>query len=201
MKSKPFPFRRWIRILVFLLILPGCTWEAIAQEYRLTKEGSELLITGTSTLHDWEIVAEDPAGSLQVDATGELPNLKNLHFSVVSESLKSGKESMDKNTYKALETDKYEQIVFRMVKVKEIKPVVSSEKRYKALLEGDLTIAGKTKRIDLECVLTLGEGRASLKGKEPLKMTEYGIDPPKALLGTIKTGDDVEIHFNTHWKR
>ena len=32
-------------------------------------------------------------------------------------------------------------------------------------------------------------------------MTDYKIDPPKALLGTIKTGDDVLIKFNTILKK
>lgn len=27
-------------------------------------------------------------------------------------------------------------------------------------------------------------------------MTDYGIKPPKAMLGTLKTGDEVEIVFN-----
>ena len=39
-----------------------------------------------------------------------------------------------------------------------------------------------------------------LEGKKALKMTDYNIEPPKALLGTITTGDDIEVHFNTVWK-
>jgi hypothetical protein len=26
-------------------------------------------------------------------------------------------------------------------------------------------------------------------------MSDYGIDPPTAMLGTLKTGDDVVVHF------
>jgi hypothetical protein len=28
-------------------------------------------------------------------------------------------------------------------------------------------------------------------------MTDFGIDPPKALLGTIKTGDEIEVKFKS----
>jgi hypothetical protein len=32
-------------------------------------------------------------------------------------------------------------------------------------------------------------------------MTDYGIEPPKALMGTIKTGDDIVVHLDTVWKK
>ena len=34
-----------------------------------------------------------------------------------------------------------------------------------------------------------------------MKMTDYGIEPPKALLGTIKTGDDIKIIFKTVFQK
>jgi len=29
----------------------------------------------------------------------------------------------------------------------------------------------------------------------PIKMTDYGIKPPTALFGRLKTGDDVKVNF------
>jgi len=31
-------------------------------------------------------------------------------------------------------------------------------------------------------------------------MTEFGIEPPKAMMGTIKSGDDIVVKFNTYLK-
>ena len=70
----------------------------------------------------------------------------------------------------------------------------------KVVASGDLTIAGKTNKVDLPFTLTVSDGKAVLEGKIPLKMTDFGIEPPKALLGTIKTGDEIEVHYNTVWK-
>jgi len=171
-----------------------------AQHFKLSNGEGEVMVTGTSTLHDWEEVAEQKSGSITLDNTGDLPKISMLKFTVEAESLKSGKGGMDKNTYKALETKKHKQIVFELKSVKSISPVTSASNKYKVVATGNLTIAGSTNNIDLPFNMTLNNGTVSLEGKKALKMTDFNVDPPKALLGTITTGDDIEVHYNTVWK-
>ncbi|NDV16548.1 YceI family protein [Muricauda sp. TY007] len=171
-----------------------------AQNFKLNNGEGKVVVTGTSTLHDWEEVAEQKSGSITLDNTGELPKINALKFTVEAESLKSGKGAMDKNTYKALETKKYKQIVFELKSVKSISPITANSNRYKVVATGNLTIAGSTNTIDLPFNLTIKDDRVLLEGKKPLKMTDYNIEPPKALLGTITTGDEIEVLFNTVWK-
>lgn len=190
---------RLIGMSTAILLLSGSP--AIAQEFSLKSGTDDLLVTGTSTLHDWEITVEEKSGTLALDTSGELPALQRLDLKIVAESLKSGKGSMDRNTYNALNTDDHKDIRFRMKRMLSLDPVQSPGRQYKAVLGGTLTVAGQSKEIDLECFLTIESGRVLIKGSEPLRMTDYGIEPPKALLGTIKTGDEIEIHFNTVWTR
>nr|WP_297789468.1 YceI family protein [uncultured Allomuricauda sp.] len=195
-KKRTFSIKSVILLMTFGLIPIALA----AQSYQISTSEGEVMVTGTSTLHDWEEVAEQKSGSISLDNTGELPKINTLNFKVEAESLKSGKGAMDKNTYKALNTKKYKEIVFDMKSVKSISPVVSVSNRYKVVATGDLTIAGSTKTIDLPFNMTINGTKVMLEGKKALKMTDYGVEPPKALLGTITTGDDIEVHFNTIWK-
>ena len=183
---------------VFLLMtLPAMV---AAQEFKPVTQKGEVTVTGTSTLHDWEIVAEQTSGILIVNTEEETPKIEKLEFQVLAESLKSGKGGMDKNTYNALNTEKYPNISFKMLEVADIQPIISTSNRFKVKASANLTIAGTTRKTDVSFTLSLGD-ELKIEGVKPLKMTTYKIEPPKALLGTIKTGDAVEVHFNTVWTK
>jgi polyisoprenoid-binding protein YceI len=189
-----------LKAVIFWLSFALVPMALFAQDFTLNNSEGEVLVTGTSTLHDWEEVAEQKSGSINLDKTGELPQIKSLKFVVEAESLKSGKGAMDKNTYKALDTKTHKQIVFEMKNVKSISPITATSNKYKVVATGNLTISGSTKNIDLPFKLSINGDKVVLEGKKALKMTDYNIEPPKALLGTITTGDDIEVHFNTVWK-
>ena len=62
---------------------------------------------------------------------------------------------------------------------------------------GNLNIAGKSRTIPLSLDLTSwSSGSYNILGTVKFKMSEFGIEPPTAMFGTISTGDDVTIVFN-----
>ena len=183
-----------IAILGFSVMFLLVSNKIYSQEYTLNTQKSSLIVFGTSNVHDWEIETENPKGSILLDVTGKF-QIQNLKIVVQAESLKSGKRGMDKNTYKALNTDKFKTIEFQLVNADEITDVGNGNVKVKS--KGDLTISGVTKRISLDFTLNLLNNTVSLVGEKTIKMTDYGIEPPKALFGTIKTGDEVKIKFNT----
>lgn len=185
--------RTGVSLIVMMILFMG---QINAQDFKLSNSASQLTVYGTSNLHDWDVKAEKQSGSISLDQSN---NVKQLQIVVEAESLKSGKGGMDKNTYKALNTGKHKNITFDMKSLKSISSTGGNN--YKVVVSGDLTIAGKTKRTDLEFTMTVASGKVVLKGSKSLKMTEYGVEPPKALLGTITTGDAVKIEFNTTFTR
>ncbi|MBO6880473.1 YceI family protein [Winogradskyella sp.] len=182
--------------LVFCLLL--FTKISVAQTYNLDDNASFLEVHGTSSLHDWHVDAETQNGKITVSNLDDL-ELNALSFSVESESLKSGKSGMDKNTYKALNTDEYKTITFKMSSVKSLELV--SDNNYKVSVIGDMTISGVTKSITIDLTLKLKDNKIWIEGEKSIKMTDYGIEPPKALLGTIKTGDDIKIIFKSVFQK
>jgi polyisoprenoid-binding protein YceI len=67
---------------------------------------------------------------------------------------------------------------------------------------GYLTIAGTTNKIDLYALGKVGsDGSITFSGSKKLKMTDYKIKPPTALMGTMTTGDEIEIVFQVTLKQ
>lgn len=183
---------KFLLSLAILLILS--TPQVYSQTFNLNNQASKLTISGTSSLHDWDIIAEQQKGQIVLNISNEL-KIEKLTLEVTAESLKSGKGAMDKNTYKALNTSKHKSINFQLTDVKQIK--MSENDSYNIEMAGNLTIAGVTKKLNLQLDMQVASDKVTLNGKKAFKMTDFGIKPPKALLGTITTGDEVTITFNT----
>ena len=183
-----------LNVMILLVITINLTQ---AQEFNLVKGESTLTVLGTSSLHDWHVTAENQSGKITFKNL-ETGQIEKLAIEIVSESLKSGKTAMDKNTYKALNTDKYKTISFQLIEIKEI----SNKGAGKFLVntQGDLTISGVKKRVPLEFSITIVGNKITLVGQKQIKMTDFNITPPKALLGTITTGNDITIKFSSIFK-
>lgn len=178
------------------LLMMGSIHNSTAQTFTVSNSASTLEIDGTSNIHDWTIVAKDQKGKLEAEIVeGQLVKISQLEFTVVAESLKSGKSGMDKNTYKALNTGKYKEIVYKMGKVNNIDCVSAGS--CKITTSGTLTVAGTSKPIDITFDAKVTGDKIILTGNKTLKMTDFKIDPPKAVFGTITTGDKLEITFKT----
>ncbi|MEO9804296.1 MAG: YceI family protein [Reichenbachiella sp.] len=154
-----------------------------AQTLKLEKAESTMEILGTSSLHDWESNVEE----FVVKAALADNQIRGIHFTAIVRSIKSGKSGMDNNTYKALEENKYPEIQFTTdqltIQGKEL------------LGKGELLIAGKSNEIPVRLTIN-NTSKLSVSGSIKIKMTDYGITPPTAVFGTIKTGDDITIQFD-----
>ncbi len=186
---------KFLSIILWGLLL---SFSASAQNgYALLLDSSSVVIKGTSSLHDWESNAEVIQGTstLTIDETGALTTISELVFNVEVESIKSGKSIMDGKTYGALKAKKHPQILFSLTEVSEI----TADSIFAT---GELTIAGKTKTVELAATYLVGEdGSLKVIGSEKILMTDYGMKPPKAMLGTLKTGDEVEVVYNVTYQK
>lgn len=187
-------------ILASFLILFLTSQISVAQNFSLNNKASKITIDGTSNIHDWQITSEEQQGNLvAVVDEGQLVKIDQLNFSVKAEGLKSGKGGMDKNTYKALKTDKNKEILFSLKKVNNID--CTNPGNCKVTVNGNLTIAGTTKPIDLIFNAKVNGNMIQLSGTKNLKMTDFKVDPPTAMFGTITTGDEVIIKFSTTFNK
>lgn len=183
-------------VLGSIIVMVATTQISVAQSFNVNNSASNLIIEGTSNIHDWEIEAKDQQGKLTAELSdGQLVKISQLDFNVKAESLKSGKGGMDKNTYKALNTDKYKTITYKLTKVENIDCTTAGN--CKVTATGNLTISGTTRPLEIIFDAKVNSDKIVLSGNKSIKMTDFKIDPPKAMFGTITTGDEVIIKFET----
>lgn len=175
-------------ITLILFLSPSAIF---AQTFTVANAESEMIIYGTSNVHDWEVDAEEFNGTASIMLEEDsLLSIDELEFIVLVEGIKSGKGGMDKKMYGALNPKKYSTITFVL---SDITDMTDST----LIANGDLTISGVTNAIQMQVSYeVLPDGSVSFKGSQPITMTDYDVDPPKAMFGTIKAGDDVTVTFD-----
>lgn len=153
-----------------------------------------LVISGTSSLHDWDMISEIATGKLQATIVGtKITEISSLVVEMPAESIKSGKGGMDKNAYKALKTNQHKTAKFTLKSAFQ-----NTDGTWN--LTGTFTFAGVSKIVSLKIKETTANGQTVLEGSYSFKLTDYKIDPPTALMGTVKTGDAVKISFILKFK-
>jgi polyisoprenoid-binding protein YceI len=65
-----------------------------------------------------------------------------------------------------------------------------------ATVAGDLTIAGQTRPVTLDLTIEPDGDAVRLKGRIPVRQTDFGIKPFTAMLGALKVKDDVEVDLD-----
>lgn len=147
-------------------------------------------VEGGSSLHDWEMISEKGAGQgVFVLENGQFKTAKSLSVSFVAETLKSGTKGLDSNAYKALKTDKNKEIRFAL---KEL-----SGQGANLMAKGDLTIAGVTKPVSFPVKMSSAGNKLTFEGNMQTRLTNFSITPPTALLGTVKTDDEIKLSFKS----
>ena len=157
---------------------------------------STLFIDGTSTIHDWTCDINKSSGAFVAGFQAASATLKfeSGSFTVEIEDIDCGKGSMNKKMRNALGGNKATNMTFKLASAT---TTSTADRTFSALLKGTLTMAGVTKPIDLSTSgKLLANNQVQLEGSVALVMSDFSIDPPTALLGTLHTGDKVTIRFN-----
>ncbi len=184
-----------ITIRILILFITVITLNSFGKSYELSKEGNEILINGTSNLHDWHMTVVVSNCDAEFKTEGfQLKNIDNVNFSCKASDIKSDYSIMDRKTYEALKADNYPIIKFSHLTNTEL---VSDDRKFKGSLRGNLNVAGITKEVTIHFTGALDDNNACwVKGSVDLKMSDFKIAPPTALLGTLKTGDNISVTFS-----
>ena len=177
----------------------GAPIHAAAQDAAaLVMTAARVSIAGTSNIHEFTAsttdvkvtqltLADGIAGPNLLAAVVNPGSLQAFEIVVKAGTLTSPKDGLDKNMWKALKTDKHPDIVFKLARL---------EGKAGALRAvGTLKIAGVEKEVAFDLKAAANASTVTVIGDVPLLMTDYGIAPPKAMLGMLKTDPKVTVKF------
>lgn len=175
----------------------------LAQTGMAVQPDSKVTLTGSSNVHDWSCKSSSFQATIELDSNYQTRPMAELAkpitkvaVTVPVKSLKCGKGKMDENMYKALRAEEFPDIRY-VLSTYEVDASLSTRDAFAAKTFGDLTVAGKTLRVEIPITALRNEG-GSMTGEGTLKllMTDFGIKPPVALLGTLRTKNEIQISFN-----
>lgn len=190
--------------LTIAFYLSFCSVLSAQTKYKISDSKEiEMKLSGTSTLHDWEMNTKTVSGEAQFSFkngnVNQLTALDNLNFSLAVLNLKSDNKELDKNAYKALKTKQYKNISYKLTS-----SIVTSltKNTYSLKTQGNLTVAGVTKEIimDVICLVKNNETIAC-NGTYKLNMTDFNVKPPSFMLGAMKTGEIITLDFTMVYQK
>jgi polyisoprenoid-binding protein YceI len=182
-----------------LLLAAGAGFLAVASaQSPLTIAKAKITIAGTSNVHDYTAttteasvtrvqIAAGIAGPAFWDDVQKPGALEAFDLTIRAESLKSAKDGLDKNMYKALKTKDHPQITFSLQRME------GTPGALKAI--GVLKIAGVEREVTLPLETARKGDNLAVSGVLDVLMTDYGIAPPKAMLGMVKADPKITITF------
>lgn len=169
----------------------------------LAVKSAKITIDGTSNVHDWTAstatvrvtrakLATGVGGPAFWDAVVKPGAVEAFEVTIPAAKLTSPRSGLDKNMHKALKVEQHPDIVFRL---KGLTAKAGTPGAFTAA--GTLRVAGVDKDVSLD--ITLGRSAQGLvvKGTTKLLMTDFGIEPPSALFGTVRSAPEVTISFQT----
>jgi polyisoprenoid-binding protein YceI len=157
---------------------------------------TKAVIKGSSSLHAWESKVTQIEGKGAFETKDdELVAVKDVEITIAVKGIKSKEgRQMDNKTYDTFKSDENPYIIFTLgnaaVKVNDSNMVTIEA-------SGKLAMAGNTQSVSLSASgKKLPNGDLQLSLSKKLKMTDFKMEPPVMLLGTIKVGDEITVEFD-----
>jgi len=162
---------------------------------------ARVTIAGSSNVIDWSATTT-AARTANVKVTSDLPGgdffwvgvlqpgaVSSFDLVVPVTALVSDRDNFTADLHKALKADQFPDIVFRLVRLE--------QRPGGAIAHGTLQVAGVVREVALPVVTSTRNGALWVSGSIDLMMTDFGIEPPTAMLGTLKTNPKVTVRFET----
>jgi len=180
---------------VALLAAPLFGFAAITATHQF-EPSSSLWIEGTSTVRSFKCVAKKLDAEIVAERTAVIAAfVSQATVRIPVAGLDCANGTMNGHMRKALKLEANPEIEFALASY-----VVNEQS---ATLQGDLTIAGEKRTVELPATVTddTESGMVRVKASKQINMKDWGVKPPSLMLGAMKVKELVTVSFDVSIKR
>lgn len=158
--------------------------------------GSKLNIKGTSNVTDFTCKCEEVFPRLQMTLNSTLTKaeFKKTALSLHAKKLDCGNKAMNNDMYETMKAEDFPTIQIELLD-SQLAELTDNWANLQA--SANLTIAGVTRKETFSIqAKKIDELQFRFKGAKSLKMTDYGMTPPRPMLGLIKVKDLIVLDLD-----
>lgn len=157
---------------------------------------SFIWIEGSSNVNEFTCKSDRVRGQARVSPDIGGTQATSVEVIIPVKGLDCGKRQMNRDMYRTLKADDYPEIQFELTQAYIVGDAPVEGNSYLIRVEGELTVAGETRHVAFEALGEMGAtNKYKIRGKKDILMTDFGIEPPTALLGLVKARDELVVHF------
>ncbi|WP_412068611.1 YceI family protein [Rubrivirga sp. IMCC43871] len=177
-----------MRLLVLALL--ASLGAAPAPRYDVAPE-SRLWIDGTATTGPWTCQADGVVGQAEGD-----PSAPSGRLAVPVRAFDCGSGLMNRDLAEALGADDHPTIAFDLDAVGRIAPA-PPDAWVEVVARGTLRLAGTARVVTVRARgRRRADGRVELDGRQPLRMSAFGVRPPSHAAGLVRAQDAIVVRFS-----
>jgi hypothetical protein len=197
-----------IMALLFCMLV-AATFTSKSQINYFIENTSHIFLSGTSNVMDYSCDCDELVQAGEVFFIEQLSEnkatFKNAIVKLKTKSFDCGNSLITGEMHSALQAKKHAYISIELKEIEIPNPatfLVKKNQWYLANGKADITIAGKTRRVDLVIKQQrISENEFRFGGTKSLKMTDFDIDPPTPAMGLIQVANEVEIKLDLKAKK
>lgn len=202
-------FSRLILLTIFAIIF-GMGEVAYSQLTYTPDQKSRLWIEGKSNINEFECQANQYfAEATLIDDNDPIEYRRQfedrvfMQVEIMVNGFECGRSRMNQDLQKALKSSEFPEITFTFDNATILAMPDDldneDENSFELDVQGSLTVAGQTREIRFTTKAYFVETyRIRAIGKTTIRMTDFGVEPPTALMGLVKAEDELIVNFDLY---
>lgn len=172
--------------------------------YTINNGQSSMSIQGGSNVRSWDANVTEINAQItaDIDALLALDSENNgvlrlSEFRIPVKKINSNNNTLTRNIHKYLKESDHPEIFFTLDEAT-VKPSSNgNSNEFEVITKGVINAAGTDKEVLFTINGTIkDDGSIILAGVSEMTFSDFNLDRPSAMLGTVRANDEIEIHFS-----